>query len=425
MTGTKPTTTWTKESLRAAILAFGDELIRGQRINTNSAWLSQELAALGIAARSHVVVGDDLGDSIAALLSAAHHSDVIICTGGLGPTADDLAREAIAEAFERPLKLDPIALDQIRAVFQARGRDMPEQNRRQAFCPESGQLIPNPHGTAPGVELVVGDRGLVVIALPGVPDEMRDMWPDVRERLRTRFGTPTAIGHRTIKCFGIGESHLEARIAEFTRRDRHPLVGITVHDATISLRISAQDEDSDRCQKLLDETEQELRSRLEGLVFGTGDEELEDAVGRLLLARRLRLAVVEVAAPATISEWLRRSPNSASQFAGSVMVPDFGSLTSIWRELSSHANEPPRSLAMTLARKVGESFGADVGLAWGAIPVANSDSVWAGIITPHQSTAEQVPVSGHPAVRGPRAAKMSLDVLRKILGAEHGHHAPA
>ncbi|HEY6564747.1 MAG TPA: molybdopterin-binding protein [Pirellulaceae bacterium] len=398
------------------LLAFGDELIRGQRINTNSAWLSRALSDLGIEARTHTLVGDDLPESVAALRAAAERSEVVVCTGGLGPTADDLVREALAEAFSCPLEFDPQVLDDIREIFRRRGRDMPELNRRQAYFPRGSRSIANPFGTAPGIELEVREGQTVVYALPGVPSEMEEMWPQVAARLRHRGASTGAIRHRVLKCFGVGESHLEALIPEFTVRDRNPLVGITVHDATIALRITARDPREEVCEELLDDTEQGLRHRLGDFVFGTGEDELEHAVERRFAQAKCTLGLVEIAAPATLSGWLRRVPSSRPWFVGGLVIDDLSSLSRMWPLDGVNLRGGPEPFVQSLAQSLRSGWETDVALVWGKLQAGGPDEdVQVGIASDSQCVVHSYAVQGHPLVKGPRAGKMALDLLRKFL----------
>ena len=229
--------------MRAEVIAIGDELTTGQRLDTNSQWLSQQLTAMGVHVAFHTTVADELADNVAVFRAAFDRADIVVSTGGLGPTADDLTRDAIARATSTELVRDEASLEHIQNLFASRGRDMPERNRVQADFPEGATPIPNPKGTAPGIDITV-DRAdgqkCVVFALPGVPAEMHEMWDaTVVPRIVQLQPEPRVIRHRRIKCFGVGESALEAMLPDLIRRDRDPRVGITASQATITLRITA------------------------------------------------------------------------------------------------------------------------------------------------------------------------------------------
>jgi nicotinamide-nucleotide amidase len=237
--------------MQAEVIAIGDELVTGQRLDTNSRWLSAELAVLGIPVVFHTTAADTLEAGIEAFRIAAGRADVVVATGGLGPTADDLTRDVLAALADRPLVLSESALAAIEARFAARAAPCPASNRRQALFPEGSREIANPNGTAPGIDLAlaVAGRQSRVFALPGVPAEMKPMWAaTVAPALMAMLPEASTILQRRIKCFGAGESVTEAMLPDLVRRGRDPLVGITAHEATITLRIAARGRDEAECR---------------------------------------------------------------------------------------------------------------------------------------------------------------------------------
>ena len=199
--------------MHAEVIAIGDELTSGQRLDTNSQWLSERLGDLGIRVLYHTTVGDDLAANVRVFREAFDRADVLVCTGGLGPTADDLTRQALADATGTQLVLDEAALAHIRALFARRKRPMPERNVVQALFPAGSSVVPNPHGSAPGIDLSVPRAGRApcrVFAPPGVPAEMQEMWEQtVAPQLLAAIGPPRLIRHHRVKCFGeIGRAHV-------------------------------------------------------------------------------------------------------------------------------------------------------------------------------------------------------------------------
>jgi nicotinamide-nucleotide amidase len=343
--------------MRAEIIAFGDELTHGQRLDTNSQWLAEQLSRLGLDVGFHTCVGDDLNDSVAMLRLAATRSRVVLCTGGLGPTADDLTRQALADAFERPLSLDAEALERIQAMFARRQRPMPPQNEVQAYFPDGSRPIPNPHGSAPGIDLTIGREPSTgpscrFFALPGVPSEMRQMWEEtVVPRLRDEMGVGRAAWwYRTFKCFGIGESDVEVLLPELIRRGRQPLVGITVSRATISLRIAARAASWDQFRAEIAETEQQIETALGDLIFGFDNDELQDVVARRVAQRQESLASVEVGACNLIGGWLSQA--AGERYRGNL---HFGSRVTADKWLASL---PARPVAASVAAADGNLWGA-------------------------------------------------------------------
>ncbi len=295
-------------NLQAEVLSIGDELTSGQRLDTNSQWLSGRLAELGIRTIRHTTVGDDLAGGIEALRLATGRADVVIVSGGLGPTLDDLTRQALAEAFDCPLVFDAESLEHIRKMFASRHRVMPERNQVQAMFPLGARVIPNPHGSAPGIDMSVDSPGRQsrIFALPGVPAELKEMWAQsVVPRIEGMLGASLAPWrYHCVKLFGIGESDVEVRLPDLIDRRRAPTVGITVSHATITLRIAARAQTDRIFSELITPTLNEIQQALGELVFGAGDDELEHAILRQLAQQRLTLATVEIGAASWISQWM-------------------------------------------------------------------------------------------------------------------------
>jgi nicotinamide-nucleotide amidase len=312
--------------MRAEVISIGDEITTGQRLDTNSQWLSQRLTELGIEVAFHTTVGDELADNIAVFQAAIQRADIVVSTGGLGPTADDLTRDALAGAVGVKLWRDPVSLMHIEGLFKSRGREMPERNTVQADFPEGAKPIPNRHGTAPGIEMIVErlDRTpCEVFALPGVPVEMHEMWEaTVAPRIDELRTERTVIRHCRIKCFGVGESNLEAMLPDLICRGREPKVGITVSDATITLRITATARDEQACLCSIEPVAALIRESLGDLVFGEEDDELEHVVMRLLAARQQTLAIAEWATAGKLGTWLRAIDPSSEVFLNGEIVAD-------------------------------------------------------------------------------------------------------
>ena len=289
----------------AEVISIGDELTSGQRLDTNSQWLSERLGELGVRVMYHTTVADDLAANVAVFRAAVERADIVVATGGLGPTADDLTREVLAAVAGCELVLDEPSLEHIRGSVrppQARhagaqpragpvSRGQPDHRQSQRHRP--GHLAWDmPRSSAQGV--------CHVFALPGVPAEMFEMFQQHGRAGHdcADSGEPRVIRHRRIKCFGAGESHVEQMLPDLIRRGRQPSVGITVHAATITLRITAAGATAEECPTAMEPTAATIRECLGALVFGEEDDELEDAVVRLLATSGKTLATVESAPPA-------------------------------------------------------------------------------------------------------------------------------
>ena len=287
-------------SLRAEIIAIGDELSSGVRLDTNSQWISQSLDQLGIQTVFHTTVGDDLVDMLAAFEVAAGRVDLIFTTGGLGPTADDLTRNIIAQLAGVELKLNDSVFQHIKMMYQSRGREMPPNNEVQAWFPEGAIVIDNPEGTAPGIEFAgvrsVGEneQPCRIFSFPGVPAELKQMWhASVQQRLIELYAIDATIFHHTIHCFGTGESAIEMQLPDLIRRGRDPLVGITASAATISLRIATRGENREDCLQKMQPTIDIIHERLGDLVFGENGQKLEQVVASKLIDNQQTIGVFD------------------------------------------------------------------------------------------------------------------------------------
>lgn len=400
-------------TLTAEVISIGDEMTSGARLDTNSPWLCQRLGELGVMPRFQTMVGDSLDDNVEVFRNAISRADIVIATGGLGPTADDLTRDALAIVSGRPLVLHPESLAHIEALFASRARPMPPRNRVQAMLPESAFDIFNPKGTAPGIDVTIssaGARSSRVFALPGVPAEMKEMFvatvaPRIEAELIARGGGRRVIRQAIIKCFGVGESDMEAMLGNMIARDRVPRVGITVSAATISLRITAEGDDAKRCQELIESTRREIVERAGEYVFGEGEDfELHHAVAEILESRGERLATIETGHGSVLAGWLSGvAPRHV--YAGGEVVERLGGGEKELRE------RLVRSDADWLL-SVGDypDLGGD-GDGLGKVRIAlcgrGADRYWEATQT----------IGGHPSIVHPRIGKTGLAFARaRLLG---------
>lgn len=305
--------------MNAEIISVGTELTTGQNLDTNSQWLSRQLTALGLTVGFHTTVSDDLSANVEALTSAARRADLVLVTGGLGPTQDDLTREALAAAAGVGLEFQPPLFDIIRDMFEHRGRPMPERNRVQAYLPAGSMAIPNPRGTAPGVWMKLGQAWLA--ALPGVPGEMKPMFDEFVLPHLHQLGFASGVTViRTIHAFGAGESAIESKLFDLTKRGRQPEVGITASDTVISLRIVARAPRESDALNLIGPTADVIRERLGDLVFGEGDDELEHVVVRMLIERGHTVATAESCTVGLVARMLGRVPGASDCLRGGVVA---------------------------------------------------------------------------------------------------------
>lgn len=384
--------------MRAEVIAIGDELTSGERLDTNTQWLSQQLTDIGLEVMFHSTVGDDLEANVDVFRTAIARADVVVTSGGLGPTADDLTRDAMAAAMGVELVKDEVSLEHIRQLFARRNRPMPERNERQAYFPAGSVPISNPNGTAPGIEAKAtkptgGECHL--FALPGVPAEMHEMYTaTVAPAVMVLTGEQRVIRHRAIKIFGPGESQLEAMLPDLVRRGREPRVGITASSATLTLRITASGPNEQACLAAMEPTAQEIYAAAGRFIFGEGEIDLHHALLHELGERNQTLATVECCTRGLVAGWLAEDDPEAKVFLGGAVVPNVESAAAAAENARAEHNA---------------SYGLAIGAgdAEGNVEVAVSDG--------QNVQDETFTLGGHPAVVGPRIAKSALNVLRLRL----------
>ncbi len=414
--------------MRAEVITLGDELTSGVRLDTNSQWLSQQLEQQGVPVSYHTTVGDQLDSIVATFRAAFSRSDIVVATGGLGPTADDLTREALAESTGCPLDLDASILAHIRDLFASRGRTMPERNTVQAKFPRGSRVITNPHGTAPGIQLQYSRTSRTpchVFALPGVPAELRQMWTEsVVPQLNQILGPDhTVIRHRSICCFGAGESDIEQRLPDLVRRGRVPAVGITASEATITLRVTASAPSPQACQAAMEPTVATIYQCLGDLIYGEGDDKLQDVIVRLLQQQQRTVATIEWGTEGLVAHWLSDAAAGADCYRGGLVVTGEHSLRkllSLTDTLSHQAMDDISQLVTRMAVEIRDQLAVDYALAVGPRPAQETAGqgpahIHFALSTPRSTVVNSQVYAAHPSIQRPRSAKHALNLLRLSL----------
>ncbi len=418
--------------VRIEIVAVGTELLLGQIADTNSAWLGEHLAANGVASHFHQAVGDNHDRIVLALRTALARSDGVITCGGLGPTQDDITREAIAEVMNVPLVRSQAIVDLIEGFFVARGRTMTANNARQADVPQGATIIPQVSGTAPGLACPIGNK--VVYAVPGVPYEMAEMFerailPDLRARM-AEAGEEGVIASRVLRTWGASESGLaealQDRIDALDVPGGVTLAFLASGIEGIKVRITARARTLDDVTALLDKEEGEVRraidERLGDIVFGVDDESMEVAVAHRLIARGLSFGVAESLTGGLIASRLVNVPGASSWFRGGVVAYD----SQVKYDVLGVPAGPvvTESAAAAMAEGAARVTRADVGL--GITGVAGPEeqegvvpgTVFVGLVLPGQpAQTRELRVPGDRERVRQYGAISALDLLRRALDA--------
>lgn len=416
-------------AVRCDVLAVGTELLLGQIIDSNSAWIGGELAANGIDSLVQVKVGDNVGRIEAQLRRLLVHADAVIMCGGLGPTHDDLTRDAIASVMGVDLVADEAIADVIRGLFASRGRQMSENNLRQAMVPAGATIIPQTRGTAPGLICPVSVEGAdkVVYAVPGVPHEMHDMvhraiLPD----LRRRSGEDSVIRSRVLRTWGESESGLNERLDEVIEQLDGPGTPTLAFLASgwegLKVRLTAKAPTGDECDHELDHWEEVVRAELGDLVFGTNDDTMESVVLDLCRDHAWTLATAESVTGGLVGARLTAIPGASTVFRGAIV----SYATEVKQSLLGVENGPvvSEAAARQMAHGVRERLGADIGLSLTGVagPDEQDDqpvgTLFVGIVGPGFDEVRRVRLPGQREQMRQFAVITALGFLRSQLASQ-------
>ncbi|MBC7264236.1 MAG: CinA family nicotinamide mononucleotide deamidase-related protein [Chloroflexi bacterium] len=399
--------------MRAEILTIGTELLLGEIVDTNAAYIAKHLADIGIDHYYTVTVGDNEDRISAALCDALARADVVIATGGLGPTVDDVTRQAVARAVNRPLVLHPELLTQIEARFRSLGVTMTENNRRQAYIPQGAIVIENPVGTAPAFIVEQDEKSIVV--LPGVPHEMRYLLEThVLPHLQAKMGESMVILTRVLHTAGLGESQVDMLIQDL-EEGTNPTVGLSAHPGQTDIRITAKAPDRAAAQALIAPIEAQVRERLGVAIYGADGERLEDVIIRLLQKQRQTLVVVESVSGGMVASRLSCVAGAKGFFLGGLVMPD---LASALRQLGiPNSSEGECGVAAHLVARAREAYKAD----WALAVLENGDegSVCLALATVVETSHRLLRRRDEPEITKLWLANVALDFLRRRLLKDH------
>jgi nicotinamide-nucleotide amidase len=348
--------------MRAEILSIGTELLLGQIVDTNANFLAQQLPALGLDLYYVSQIGDNLQRLADAFERSLERSDVIITSGGLGPTEDDLTREAIAQVMGEQAEIQPHLEEELRAFFVRRGRTMPQRNVKQATTIPSGTYLPNPVGTAPG--WWVERDGKVIVSMPGVPHEMHKMWEEQALPRLAKLITGGVIVSRTLKLVGIGESHAEEALGDLTHSPNPTLATYAKSDG-IHLRLTAKAAARAEAERQLDEFEPKVRDRVSEWVYGGESDSFPAVVGALLRRRGLKLAVAESATGGQLASLITEAPGASDYFVAGYVAysAEAKQALGVSPEILARYGTVAQATTQALAAAARQASGADVAVA--------------------------------------------------------------
>lgn len=408
--------------MRAELVMVGTELLLGQIVDTNAALLAARLTQVGVDCYHISTVGDNWTRMVEVLSRALGRSDVVITSGGLGPTQDDLTREVAAAVLGLPLEERPELVRQIEAYFQKLGRVAPPANRKQAMLPRGAEAIPNPIGTAPG--LWIERNGKILACLPGVPRELERMLDEtVLPRLAQR--APEALHSRVLRFVGLGESHLEAALEDLIRQQGRVTVAPYASPGEVKLRLSVRAVSREEAERLMAPVEQAILERVGAYCTSRNDEPLQVVVGRMLRDRQLTLAVAESCTGGLVGDWLTDVPGSSAYFLGSLVAyanTAKEQVLGVPAEVLARHGAVSRETAEAMARGARERLGADCGLSVTGIAGPGGETatkpvglVYVGAAVGDRTLVEEHRFRGDRRLIKERSARAALDLLRRSL----------
>ncbi len=410
--------------MKSEIISIGDELLIGQVVNTNSAWMAQELNKVGISVIRITSIADDHADIIKALDEASERADIILMTGGLGPTKDDITKLALCDYFNSPLVFDQPSLDNIQRIFTLRGYTMNEINRKQAEIPACAEALVNIHGTAPGMAFRLNNK--VYFSLPGVPFEMKALMSDHIIPMLQKMSDKVII-HKTILTQGVGESFLADKIEEWELSlPSYIKLAYLPQPGMVRLRLSATGTSKEILQKEVDIFIEQLYSLIPEYIFGEDDDNLETVVGQILKEKNHTLSTAESCTGGYIAHLITSIPGSSSYFNGSLVTYSNQSKVQTLN-VNPHTLEQFGAVSgetvIEMAEGVKKVFSTDCSIAVsgiagpdGGTPDKPVGTVWIAVSVPNKEIQVKKFHFGEHRVRNiRRSALAALDMLRKQL----------
>ena len=411
---------------KASIITIGNEILIGHTVNTNAAYLAQKLLEIGVSVISEHTVGDQTDQIVKALRLATDEADLIIVTGGLGPTEDDLTRHALAKFLGASLELDEELFEKIEDQFKKRGMSMPSNNKRQAFMPKGAAAITNKIGTAAGIR--AERKGKFIFVMPGVPYEMKLMFeesvlPEIM-KLTGKEGDVIKV-IRKLNCFGAGESKIAEMLSDLADRDRNPQINYTVDLGVVTIHTTATGSSMEQAKKLADKDEEIINERLGNLIFSSGESSLEEVVGQLLIQKKKTIATAESCTGGLLAKMITDIVGSSRYFmqgwitySNSTKTSELGVPAEIIEKYGAVSEETAKALAKGARKKTGTDYAiAITGIAG---PEGGSEQKPVGLVfisidNKAGTEVKRFVFAGDRAAIRIRAVKTALNLLRLKL----------
>ncbi len=412
------------KKILAELLTIGDEILYGQIVDTNSQWMSVELDKVGIKVIRKTTVGDVESEILTALAEAEKRADIVLITGGLGPTSDDLTKPLLAKYFNCGLVINEEALREVTEFFKSRGRELTEINRQQAALPTACEKITNPNGTAPGMWF--NKNGKIFMSMPGVPHEMKKMMTDsVIPKLKETFNTPV-IYHRVIRTIGLGESYLAEKISDWEKAlPDHIKLAYLPSLGEVKLRLTSFGDSNEQMEREVSELTEKLKLLIGQFIFGYGDDPIEVVIGKTLREKKLTLSVAESCTGGYLSHLITSVPGSSDYFLGS-MIPYAYEIK--MRQLGVKPETLEKYGAVSeptiseMASVVRARFNTDIGVATsgiagpgGATPDKPVGTVWIAYSDKHQTVTKKLQLSKDRSINIRMASVAVLNLIRLSL----------
>ena len=415
------------KKILAELLTIGDEILYGQIVDTNSQWMSVELDKVGIKVIRKTSVGDVESEILTAFAEAEKRADIILITGGLGPTSDDLTKPLLAKYFKCELKINEEALREVTEFFKSRGRELTEVNRQQAALPTACEKITNPNGTAPGMWFK--KDGKIFMSMPGVPHEMKTMMTNsVIPKLKQTFKTPV-IHHKIIRTIGVGESFLAEKIEGWEKSlPDHIKLAYLPSLGEVKLRLTSFGDSLEKMESEVNELTEKLNSYVGQFIFGYGEDPIEVVIGNTLRKKKLTISIAESCTGGFLSHLVTSVPGSSDYFLGS-MIPY--SYEVKMRQLGVKPETLEKYGAVSeptiseMASVVRARFNTDIGVATsgiagpgGATPDKPVGTVWIAYSDKHQTVTRKLQLSKERLLNIRMASVAVLNLIRLSLPAD-------